>query len=82
LQNYTNHNRSELSTAETLFLHAWLWEEANFQEAHTPWAKKLQVENAPNSASILADIISAAMSPEEQVAIADNPESKNNPAWP
>ena len=82
MQNYTNLYRPELSTAETLILYAWIWEEANFQKSHTPCAKKLQVEKAPYAAPILADIVSAVMSPEEQVAIVDGPESTTNPAWP
>jgi hypothetical protein len=82
LQNNAKLDRPRLSGAESLFLCAWLWEEANFQKSHTPCAKKLQVEKAPYAAPILADIVSAAMSREEQVAIADSPKLMNNPAWP
>ncbi len=74
--------RPKLTPPEIDFLRAWIWEEANYQRPHTITAKKTQVEKSPYGAPLLADIVAAAMTAEEQVAIATGPEPRNNPPWP
>jgi hypothetical protein len=76
------HPRLKLTEPESEFLRAWIWEEANFRHAHAPGAKTTQVEKSPHSAPALADIVTAAMSPAEQVAIAAGPPPDVGPPWP
>lgn len=76
------HPRPKLTENETDFLRAWIWEEANFQRPHTSTAKRIQVEKSPYAAPLLADIVTAALPPEEQVAIATGPEPRSDAAWP
>jgi hypothetical protein len=76
------HPRPRLTAAESAFLRVWTWEEANFQRPHTTTAKKLQVERCPYAAPQLADIVTATMTPEEQVAIAEGPAPQNTPPFP
>jgi hypothetical protein len=74
--------RPQLTPAETAFLQSWIWEESNFERPHTPRTKATQIEKVPHAASLLADIVAAAMSAEEQVAIANGSEPRANPPWP
>jgi hypothetical protein len=76
------HPRLKLTEPESDFLRAWIWEEANFRLAHAPGAKTTQVEQSPYSAPALADIVTAAMSPAEQVAIAAGPPPEVGHPWP
>lgn len=76
------HPRLKLTEPETEFLRAWIWEEANFRRADAPGAKATQIEKAPYSAPVLADIVAAAMSPEDQVAAATGPAPHISPPWP
>lgn len=72
----------QLSPAEVDFLRAWIWEEANFDRPHTPRTKTTQIDNAPYSAPLLADIVAASMPADVQVNIAAGSEPKTNPPWP
>ena len=76
------HPKLELTAAEADFLRAWVWEEANSLQVRAPGAKATQVEKAPHSPPILADIVSAAMTPEEQTAMAGGPPATASPPWP
>jgi hypothetical protein len=76
------HPRPQLTAAESEFLRVWIWEEANFQQPHTTTAKKLQIERCPFVAPQLADIVSAAMTPEEQLGIAEGPAPVGTPPFP
>ena len=76
------HPRLKLTEPETEFLRAWIWEEANFRQAQAPGAKTTQVDKDPYCAPVLADLIAAAMSPEQQVAIAQGPAPEVSPPWP
>jgi hypothetical protein len=68
--------------AEKLFLQAWMWDEAHAQAQSTGAAKRLQIENSPFAAPLLADIAVATMSAEEQAAITTGPRPLGNPPWP
>jgi len=74
--------RPQLSQAERDFLEAWMWEEAHAQDISAGSAKRLQIANSPYAAPLLADIASATMSPEEQVAVANRPKPGSVPSWP
>lgn len=76
------HPKLKLTAAETDFLRAWVWEEAHFLQVCAPGAKAIQVEKAPHSPPLLADIVSAAMTLEEQTAMAGGPPAKTSPPWP
>jgi hypothetical protein len=76
------HPKRKLTAAEADFLRAWVWEEANSLQVRGPGAKATQVEKAPYSPPVLADIVSAAMTPEEQTAMAAGPPAKANSPWP
>src|SRR5262245_38930071 len=74
--------RPKLTEVEAEFLRAWVWEEANPHFPRKAGAKRTQIERSPYSAPLLADIVSAAMTAEEQVAIAAGPAPERNPPWP
>ncbi len=76
------HPRLLLSQREKEFLEAWMWDEAHFQDVNAGSAKKLQIEKDPCAAPLLADIASAAMSAEEQVAVASGSKPAGVPCWP
>lgn len=76
------HPRPQLTPAEKAYLQAWIWEETNFQIPHKGTAKKKQVQHSPYAPPLLADIVAAAMTPEEQTIIASGSEPQTEPAWP
>ena len=76
------HPRPQLSKAELAFLRAWIWEESNFERPQVTNAKKSQVENCPYAAPQLADIVAAALTAEEQLAIAEGPAPTDTPPYP
>ena len=76
------HPGPQLTLPQKEFLHAWIWAEAHAQEASAAIVKKQQIDNAPFAAPMLADIVVAAFSPAEQVAMANGPKPLGRPSWP
>jgi hypothetical protein len=76
------HPRPQLTNAEKQFLQAWIWEEAHAQGVRIGAAKRLQIDNSPYAAPLLADIAVATLSADEQGAIANGPQPSGNPVWP
>jgi hypothetical protein len=76
------HPRPRLTQPEREFLEAWMWDEAHVQEISAGAAKKLQVESNPYAAPLLADIASATMSAEEQIAVVNGVKPRSVSCWP
>jgi len=76
------HPELKLTAAEYNFLRAWIWEEANSEQVRSVGAKATQVQKAPYAAPALADLVTAAMTPDKQTAIAAGPTPEINPPWP
>ena len=77
------HPRLQLTSAEMEFLHAWMWEEVHPACAESEGtAKRAQIDNSPFAAPLLADMVVASMSPDEQVAVAHGPVPAGKPPWP
>jgi len=60
-----------------------MWDEAH--PAHAPLegtAKKAQIDNSPYAAPVLADMVVAAMTPDEQVAVVSGAMPGGTPPWP
>jgi hypothetical protein len=73
----------KLTESETNFLRAWMWADNNYHRPHKLKAKQAQIKrNPPCAPALLTDIIAAAMTSAEQVAVGEGPEPTVDPPWP